>query len=120
MIYQKFMKLCTLQDPNMKMCTLVVYPGPSSFPRNKSLKVVFQICLGSIKRHNRGKTQWTIQSFKLQSSHIMILSSTKFGGNRTKDVEVGPDRWTDRQTDSYIPPKLCSIDFISNFYLSFE
>jgi hypothetical protein len=31
----------------------------------------------------------------------MILNSTKFGGNRTKDVEVGPDR----QTDSYIPPQ---------------
>ena len=29
----------------------------------------------------------------------MILNSTKFGGNRTKDVEVGPDR----RTDSYIP-----------------
>jgi hypothetical protein len=43
------MKLCTLQDPNMKMCTLVVYPGPSSFPRIMSLKVVFQICFGSIK-----------------------------------------------------------------------
>ena len=28
----------------------------------------------------------------------MILNSTKFGGNRIKDVEVGPDR----QTDSYI------------------
>jgi hypothetical protein len=26
MINQKFMKLCTLQDPNMKMCTLVGYP----------------------------------------------------------------------------------------------
>jgi hypothetical protein len=25
MINQKFMKLCTLQDPNMKMCTLVGY-----------------------------------------------------------------------------------------------
>jgi hypothetical protein len=49
MINQKFMKLCTLQDPNMKMCTLVVYPGPSSFPRIMSLKVVFQICFGSIK-----------------------------------------------------------------------
>jgi hypothetical protein len=33
----------------MKMCTLVAYPGPSSFPRNMSLKVVFQICFGSIK-----------------------------------------------------------------------
>ena len=43
------MKLCTLQDPNMKMCTLVVYPDPSSFPRIMSLKVVFQICFGSIK-----------------------------------------------------------------------
>jgi hypothetical protein len=49
MINQKFMKLCTLQDPNMKMCTLVVYPGPSSFPRIMSLKVVFQIRFGSIK-----------------------------------------------------------------------
>jgi hypothetical protein len=49
MINQKFMKLCTLQDPNMKMCTLVVYPSPSSFPRIMSLKVVFQICFGSIK-----------------------------------------------------------------------
>ena len=49
MINQKFMKLCTLQDSNMKMCTLVVYPGPSSFPRIMSLKVVFQICFGSIK-----------------------------------------------------------------------
>jgi len=36
----------------------------------------------------------------------MILNSTKFGGNRTKDLEVGPDRQTDRQADSYIPPKL--------------
>jgi hypothetical protein len=49
MINQKFMKLCTLQDPNMKMCTLVVYLDPSSFPRIMSLKVVFQICFGSIK-----------------------------------------------------------------------
>ena len=49
MINQKFMKLCTWQDPNMKMCTLVVYPGPSSFPRIMSLKVVFQIFFGSIK-----------------------------------------------------------------------
>jgi hypothetical protein len=31
MVNQKFMKLCTLQDPNMKMCTLVGYPGPLSF-----------------------------------------------------------------------------------------
>ena len=44
-----YMKLCTLQYPNMKMCTLVVYPGPSSFPRIMSLKVMFQICFGSIK-----------------------------------------------------------------------
>jgi hypothetical protein len=43
------MKLCTLQEPNMKMCTLVVFPGPSRFPRIMSLKVVFQICFGSIK-----------------------------------------------------------------------
>jgi len=25
------MKLCTLQDPNMKMCTLVGYASPLSF-----------------------------------------------------------------------------------------
>ena len=49
MINQKFMKVRTLQNPNMKMCTLVVYPGPSSFPRIMSLKVVFQICFGSNK-----------------------------------------------------------------------
>ena len=54
----------------------------------------------SPKRHNSGKTQWTIQSFMLQRSHIMIVNSTKFGGNRTKDLEVG----SDRHTDSYIPP----------------
>jgi hypothetical protein len=38
----------------------------------------------------------------------MILNSTKFGGNRTKYVEVGPDRRTngqpDRQADSICPP----------------
>ena len=33
----------------------------------------------------------------------MILNSTKFGGNWTKDVEVGPDRWTDGQPDRPIP-----------------
>ena len=31
MINQKFMKLYALQNPNMKMCTLVAYPGPLSF-----------------------------------------------------------------------------------------
>ena len=31
----------------------------------------------------------------------MILNATKFGGNRTKDVEVGPDRWTDRPIPIY-------------------
>ena len=36
MINQKFMKLCTLQDSNMKMCTLVGYPGASSFPSSTS------------------------------------------------------------------------------------
>ena len=45
----QFMKLCTLQDPNMKMCTLVGYHGHLSFPRIMSLKVMFQICFGSIK-----------------------------------------------------------------------
>jgi hypothetical protein len=49
MLNEMFVKLSMLRDPNMKMCTLVVYPGPSSFPRIMSLKVVFQICFGSIK-----------------------------------------------------------------------
>ena len=31
MINQKFMKHCTLQDHNMKMCTLVGYPSPLRF-----------------------------------------------------------------------------------------
>jgi len=33
----------------------------------------------------------------------MILNSTKFGGNRTKDVDVGPDRRTDRPIPIYPP-----------------
>ena len=49
MLNEMFVKLSILRDPNMKMCTLVVYPGPSSFPRIMSLKVVFQICFISIK-----------------------------------------------------------------------
>ena len=75
-----------------------------ALPRHKS--VTGATLLQCTQFHNRGKTQWTI-SFILQSSHIMILNSTMFGGNRTKDVEVGPDRRTDRQADSYIPRKLC-------------
>jgi hypothetical protein len=31
MINEKFMKRCTLQDPNIKMCKLVGYPGPLRF-----------------------------------------------------------------------------------------
>jgi hypothetical protein len=31
MINQKFMRLCALQDPSMKMCTLVGYPSPLRF-----------------------------------------------------------------------------------------
>jgi hypothetical protein len=61
----------------------------------------------SPKRHNRGKTQWTIKSCILQSSHIMILNSTKFCGNRIKDVEVGlSDGRTDRQIPIYTPPPI--------------
>jgi hypothetical protein len=95
----------------MKMCTFVVYPGPLSFSRvmpiwtwkfDTSHRALCPKFL-SPKRHNRGKAKWTIQSFILQSSHIMILNSTKFGGNRRKDVEVCLDRRTDRQADSYIP-----------------
>ena len=55
-------------------------------------------CL-KISKSKRGITG-VVKSFILQSSHIMILNSTKFCGNRTKDVEVGPNK----QTDSYIPP----------------
>jgi hypothetical protein len=32
----------------------------------------------------------------------MILNSTKFGGNRTEDLEVGPDRQTDGQTGRFL------------------
>jgi hypothetical protein len=46
----------------------------------------------------------------------MIINSTKFGGNRTKDVEVGPDRRTDRQTDSYIPPETMFAGVIKTAY----
>ena len=57
-----------------------------------------------------------IKSFILQISYIMIINSTKFGGNRTKDVEVGPDRRTDRQTDSYIPPETMFAGVIKTAY----
>jgi hypothetical protein len=50
--------------------------------------------LNSPKRHNRGKTQCTIKSFILQSSHIMILNSTKFGGSWSGETPI-------------YPPKLC-------------
>jgi hypothetical protein len=33
MLNEMFVKLSILRDPNMKMCTLVVYPGPLSFSR---------------------------------------------------------------------------------------
>jgi hypothetical protein len=33
MLNEVFVKLSILQDPNMKMCTLVPYPGPLSFSR---------------------------------------------------------------------------------------
>ena len=56
MLNEMFVKLSILKDPNMKMCTLDPHlpmlkgwMGPSSFPRIMSLKVVFQICFGSIK-----------------------------------------------------------------------
>ena len=32
MLNEMFVKLSILRDPNMKMCTLVVYPGPLRFP----------------------------------------------------------------------------------------
>jgi hypothetical protein len=51
----------------------------------------------------------------------MILNSTKFGGNRTKDVEVGPDGQTDRQTDRQIPiypPQTMFAGGIINIYKS--
>jgi hypothetical protein len=33
MLNEMFVKLSILREPNMKMCTLVVYPGPLSFSR---------------------------------------------------------------------------------------
>ena len=58
-----------------------------------------KISKGSPKRHNGGKNSLDNKTFMLQSSHIMILNSTKFGGKRTK---VDPDsRQTDRQTDRH-------------------
>jgi hypothetical protein len=37
----------------------------------------------------------------------MILNSTKFGGNRTKDLEVGLDGQTDRPIPIYPPNYVC-------------
>jgi hypothetical protein len=61
-----------LQDPNMKMCTLVVYPDPSSFPRIMSLKVVFQICFGSIKMMG---TQGVLVPHSGQLSYSIYVST---------------------------------------------
>jgi hypothetical protein len=33
MLNEMFVKLSILREPNMKMCTLVVYPGPLNFSR---------------------------------------------------------------------------------------
>ena len=54
MLNEMFVKLSILQGPNMKLLNprvpmLKGWVGPSSFPRIMSLKVVFQICFGSIK-----------------------------------------------------------------------
>ena len=78
MINQKFMKLCTLQDPIMKMCTLVVYPGSSSFPRFMSLKVVFQICFGSIKMMG---TQGVLVPRSVQLSYSIYVSELQIKKN---------------------------------------
>jgi hypothetical protein len=72
-------------------------------PRKHSLRGIKESACPSVHLSGPTSTSFVI----LQSSHIMILNSTKFGGNRTKDVEVGPDRWTDGQADSFIPLKLC-------------
>jgi hypothetical protein len=37
----------------------------------------------------------------------MILNSTKFGGNRTKDLEVSPDRQT---TEFFFDPVTLTFD----------
>jgi hypothetical protein len=92
------MKLSALQDPNMKMCTLVRYPGSLSFTPvillwsahlhirilqctkfhelliNHVGEFVMTKCiLICPKRHKRDKTQWTIKSVILQSSHVLPL-----------------------------------------------
>ena len=54
MINQKFMKLCSLQDPNMKMCTLVGY----WFSRSKGHQVKFFPCNILVKTLEL--TSWTL------------------------------------------------------------
>ena len=45
----------------------------------------------------------------------MILNSTKFGGNQTKHVEVGPDRQTGRFL--YTPPNYVCGGYNENMAL---
>jgi hypothetical protein len=66
MINEKFMKLCTLQDPKMKMCTLVGYLA----------YWIVSKCI-SPKKHNRGKSQLTEISYYCTHIHILILPCTK-------------------------------------------
>ena len=48
----------------------------------------------------------------------MILNSTKFGGNQTKDVEVGPDRQTGRFL--YTPPNYVCGGYNENMALHYK
>jgi hypothetical protein len=55
------------------VCTLIVYPGPSGFPKIMNLKVVFQIFVGSIKMMGtRGmhETRFEDHMFYTKMTHL--------------------------------------------------
>jgi hypothetical protein len=58
------MKVYMLLDPHVPM--LKGWVGPSSFPRIMSLKVVFQICFGSIKMMGT----WGVLIILIEPKHI--------------------------------------------------
>jgi hypothetical protein len=74
MLNEMFAKLSILRDPNMKMCTLVVYPSPLNFSRvlGKTEDKLVLSCKGSF---NAGQ-QMGITLEKLNGPEDILLMCT--------------------------------------------
>jgi hypothetical protein len=86
MINQKFMKLCTLQDPNMKMCILVGYPGPLSFTPVMLLWTLTVVWLPGARNASSGK--WKRHPTCLIGQVKMILWYVQFLKSKIINIEL--------------------------------